>query len=297
MLRTNRDRLPVISLIAEVAPPTLDRNVYVPDREGRAFLGVGMGGIVYNVRVGDPACGWAAADHIEPAVSVSITGDDPRRALDFLACVGDEAVVVAGMAKGGRGVVTGKHARVIIDFPDAVLEQLAVGDRILIKTWGTGLALLDHPDVRLKCCSPRFLDAMGITEGPDGRLRVPVAATIPAEMMGSGMELPADYVDCDLMSGDWATYAAHGLDRLRLGDLVAIQDQDHSGWRGYRKGAVTIGIVIHGDSPRPGHGPGIGTVMTSPSGRIEPVMDDRANLATMLGLREWRTTAGREVRR
>jgi pimeloyl-ACP methyl ester carboxylesterase len=63
-----------------------------------------------------------------------------------------------------------------------------------------------------------------IEELGDGRLRVPVAALIPPYLMGSGMELVADYVDQDIMTNDEAAVRELGLDRLRVGDLVAVLD-------------------------------------------------------------------------
>ena len=74
----------------------------------------GVGGITYNVRVGDLAVGWMA-DHVEPGVSIRNKEKEdrfphgPNYALNVLSCVGNEAVVVTGDAKGENGVVTGKH--------------------------------------------------------------------------------------------------------------------------------------------------------------------------------------------
>ena len=44
--------------------------VYRIDRDGVPFVLPGTGGIAYNVKVGDPAFGWAG-DHIEPGVSTA----------------------------------------------------------------------------------------------------------------------------------------------------------------------------------------------------------------------------------
>ena len=77
----------------------------------------------------------------------------------------------------------------------------------------------------------------------------------------------------------------YGLDRLRLGDIVAIEDSDNTHGRVFRTGAVTIAIVSHGMSHLAGHGPGVTTLLTSASGAIDTPVDARANLATILGLR------------
>ena len=72
---------------------------------------------------------------------------------------------------------------------------------------------------------------------------------------------------------------------INRGDFVAILDYDHSYGYAYRQGAVTIGIILHGDGTA-GHGPGVTTLLTSGEGNIVPVIDPNANLATRLGLRK-----------
>ena len=73
---------------------------------------------------------------------------------------------------------------------------------------------------------------------------------------------------------------------VRLGDLVAIVDADHSyGWI-YRKGAMSVSIVTHSDCITAGHGPGTTTLFTSKTGAIEPLIDADANIAKILGLRD-----------
>lgn len=80
--------------------------------------------------------------------------------------------------------------------------------------------------------------------------------------------------------------AKHGLDDLRLGDLVAIMDADHSYGRIYKEGAVSIGIVVHSNSVTSGHGPGVTTLFTSSTGKIVPKIDSKANIAILLNLRK-----------
>jgi hypothetical protein len=52
---------------------------------------------------------------------------------------------------------------------------------------------------------------------------------------------------------------------LRLGDVVAITDLDARTNAGYRRGSMSIGVVVHGTSPRPGHGPGVTIVLSGPA--------------------------------
>lgn len=284
MLRTNVDDLVVMAVTGQVSAPTLARSPYRPDTEGTGTVLIGMAGIVYNARVGDPAYGWSG-DHVEPGVSIAHPDYDIDHAMHYLACVGNEVVVVDGLAAGARGIVTGEHARLLVDFPPDVLELLAVGDKVLLKTHGRGMRLLDFPGVLVKKAGPNLIQNWGLRRGDDGRLQVPVAARIPAHIMGSGAELTPEFVDQDLMTGDRAALAELGIDRLRLGDLVAVMDTDHRYGRGFQRGGVTIGLIMHGDSVMTGHGPGCQDLLACAGGEIEPVIDSAANIAHILDIR------------
>jgi len=284
MLRTNRDDLVTLAVSGFISAPTLERSPYRPDTEGVGRVLIGMAGIVYNARVGDPAYGWAG-DHVEPGASIAHPDDAVDHAMHYLTCVGNTAFVASGPASGARGIVTGEHARLLVDFPPDVLEVLTVGDRIVIKTEGRGLKLLDFPGVLVKKAGPNLIEAWGLRKSAAGKLHVPVVATIPAHIMGSGAELTPEFVDQDLMTGDRAALAEHGIDNLKLGDLVAVMDTDHRYGRGYRAGGVTIGLIMHGDSVMTGHGPGCQDMLVCAGGEIEPVIDAGANLAKILGIR------------
>lgn len=292
-MRTNADRLVKISVMGEVASPFVSKSVYAISPTGTPAILPGVGGITYNLRVGDPACGWEA-DHVEPGVSVENKENDPRygqranAAFNVLSCVGNEAVVATGDAKGAKGVVTGKHGgieHVLVDFQPETLEKLLLGDKILVKAFGVGLKLLDFADIKVMNMAPRFLEAWNPKPNGD-RLEVPVAHLVPAAIMGSG--LGADQTqsgDYDIQLFDEAVREQYGLDDLRLGDLVAIIDADHSFGRIYRQGAISVGIVVHTNCTTAGHGPGVTSLMTSASGKITPQIDAKANIAYLLRLR------------
>jgi sortase (surface protein transpeptidase) len=74
------------------------------------------------------------------------------------------------------------------------------------------------------------------------------------------------------------------LDKLRFGDFVAVLDHDNRYGRTYRKGSITIGVVIHSDSPLAGHGPGMMTLMTCTSDKLIPVLNNNANLGVVRGI-------------
>lgn len=290
-LRNNSDRLIEISVTGEVSAPRM-RSPYRVGYDGVPRVGPATGGIVYNLRVGDLAFGWVG-DHVEPGVSTKEPKDEQvNMAYNTLSCVGNRAVVVSGDAKGAVGVVTGKHGgidHVIVDFAGDVMDKLLIGDKILIRAYGQGLELTDFPGVKLMNLDPTLLERLAPeeVEGPDGpRLSVPVAAEVPASIMGSGLgQMTAWAGDYDITTQDPAYLAELGLDRLRFGDLIAIRDASASfGWS-FRRGSVIIGIVVHSDSKISGHGPGVTTLMTADDGSLLPRRDPAANIALLMDLR------------
>ncbi len=294
MLRTNVEKLIKISVMGEIASPTI-RSVYNVSATGKPVVLPGVGGITYNLRVGDPACGWEA-DHVEPGVSVENKENDARSGqaantgFNVLSCVGNKATVVNGDAKGAEGTVTGKHGgieHVLVDFPSEVLEKLVLGDRILVKAFGVGLKLVDFPEIKVFNMDPALLDAWNIEPKGD-KLEMPVTHIVPAAIMGSG--LGANQVnsgDYDIQLFDKAVVEQYELESLRIGDIVAIIDADHSFGRIYCQGAVTVGVVIHTNCVTAGHGPGVTTLMTSPDGKIIPQINQKANIASILKLRAY----------
>ncbi|MCK5627850.1 DUF4438 domain-containing protein [Candidatus Bathyarchaeota archaeon] len=292
-MRTNADKLVKISVIGEVASPIIRRSVYSVSATGTPKVLPGVGGITYNLRVGDSACNWEA-DHVEPGVSIENKENHPRfgqgsnLALNVLSCVGNEAIVVSGDAKGDKGVVTGKHGgidHVLVDFPPATLEALVIGDKIMVKAFGVGLKLVDFPEVKVMNMDPGFLEALDL-KSTGGRLEVPVKHLIPAAIMGAGLGTNHTYSgDYDVQLFDQDMREQYGLDNLMIGDLVGIADADHSFGRVYRQGAISIGIIVHTNCVTAGHGPGVTSLMTSKSGRILPKTSLKANIAHILKIR------------
>jgi Domain of unknown function (DUF4438) len=284
MLTSNADRLVEMAVMGSISQPTLRYPGYTLDGEGKGRVLPGMAGVVYNARVGDPAFGWAG-DHVEPGTSIHNGDQAAEFALHYLSCIGNRATVTSGLAKGAEGIVTGEHARLLIDFSAEANDLLCVGDNIQIKACGRGLELTDYPQIMLKKCSPALINGIPMEPVDSHKIRVPVTMELPIRIMGSGAELNPDYVDQDLMSGDRVLMAQLGIDQMRLGDLVVIPDADHRYGRGYRAGAATIGLCIHGDSVMTGHGPGILTLMTCAEPCIEWVIDPNANIANYLNIR------------
>jgi hypothetical protein len=294
MLRTNEDDLVKISVTGEISHPVEGQRPYLVSHDGQVMVVPGLGGITYNKRIGD-RCVGLVGDHVEPGVSTKNTekadsyGPGYNRAYNALACIGNETVVVkSDSAKGEKGVVTGKHGgieHVIVDFAPLVLEKLVIGDKVQIKAFGQGLKLLDHPKVAVRNLDPGLLSRMPVDENGD-RLRVGVAKMVPARIMGSGLGADQTWTgDYDIQLFDEATVEEYGLADLRFGDFVAIIDADHTYGRIYRQGAVSVGIVVHSSCFISGHGPGVTTLLTTGEpDTMEVHLDERANLATILGI-------------
>jgi Domain of unknown function (DUF4438) len=289
VVKTNRDRLVMMSMMGQVTSPSYPAIPAVPhqiDRDGKPRLLPSLGGIVYNVKIGDPVFGWAG-DNIEPGVAIKAPDAGANEALNVFACVGNEAVVMSGNAKGARGVVTGKSGRfaehVILHFAPNVLDQLAFGDKIVVRACGVGMTIDDFPSITLKSLAPALFERLGAEEN-DGKLTVPVRAVVPPELMGAGAGLTSDAGAICIQSMDRNALSKHGLDQLRLGDIVAIEDYDSAFLHGYRKGGVSLGVVSSTDSIKAGYGPGVTLLMTSPAGAIDPLPVEQINLSGLLDL-------------
>lgn len=289
-VKTNRADIVTVSVSGQVANPSfagLPAEPYRLAADGTPFLWPTFGGIVYNVSVGDSAYGWAA-DCIHPSVSIAHADANKNRGLNIFACVGNAAMVVSGTAKGARGGVTGKSGRfsdqVIIHFDRETRSKIAVGDTILVRSEGVGLALPEFPQVHAKSLSPALFDLLPKkVEG--GVLKLGVCATVPPHLVGAGAGLTSEGGSLHIQSTDRKALAAFGLDQLRLGDLVAVADTDSRYNHGYLRGAMSIGIVGQTDGPRAGYGPGMTIILTSPAGQLGAYAAPGTNIATLLELK------------
>ncbi len=289
MLKTNEERLVEFLLQCQPGQPRTRGNWEV-DHQGAPFLLPSIGGITLNVQAGDPAFGWQG-DHIEPGVSCTADThkpfEHPNVGLQIYSCSGNIATVVTGEAKGAEGRVLGHHGgseHVIVDFARDVKERLLYSDTIMIRAKGQGLKLTDYEEITLFNLDPALLKAMQIRELEGGVLEVPVTTVVPAVCMGSGIgSAHVAKGDYDIMTSDAETVREYGIDKLRLGDFVALLDHDNRYGRTYRKGAISIGIVVHSNCLEAGHGPGVTTLMTSASPLIRPLIDPAANIADLLG--------------
>ena len=140
-----RKKLVEISVVGEVASPRSSGHPFRITPEGKPVVLPGLGGITYNVKVGDNAIQWEA-DHVEPCVTVRNKDVDENGALNLLACIGNTAKIITGDAKGETGIVTGKHGgieNVLADFDDGNAGQAS--------NWGQNT----HPGHRRRLCADK----------------------------------------------------------------------------------------------------------------------------------------------
>jgi len=253
-----------VNLAGVIEQASVGPDPYRIDADGAPYVPAGDGGIVLGVRLGDGV--WEhVGDHAAPGAC--LTHGDPAagHALAAQACIGNVVTVRTGAAAGERGVVTGKRGeggRVIVTFAQPVLSRLRPGDQVAVCGRGTGAADL-VPGVAVRNIDPDLLTRLPVSAA-DGVVSAGVRAVVPSRLAGNGIGRPTPMWDLDLQLTP-ANAAAYGAAALRLGDLVAITDIDARFNAGYRRGWVSVGLVVHGGSPQPGHGPGVTVILSGPA--------------------------------
>ncbi|MGD2294422.1 MAG: DUF4438 domain-containing protein [Candidatus Aminicenantes bacterium] len=287
-LKTNKDRLIETAVQAVVQPA--GSWGYSPTYDGKTSVRLGMASINYTVSIGDSTYGWADADHVEPDVTVQGRDrESPSRcAIAILACIGNEARVLSGEAKGAKGFYIGRHAGSddLCWFPADTKEKLTINDKVQVKARGVGLQIEGFEDVRVNKLSPELLENMGL-EIDNGQIIVPVVMEIPGHIMGSGIGGGfIEYIDYDIQTTDPKIVEEYDLKKIRLGDVIAIRDHYDFYGRGRYQDALTVGVCIHGFSESAGHGPGLNPVLAALPGKIKLKIDPHANIAYYLGIRK-----------
>ena len=265
-----------VNLTGYVEHPALGASPYRVDRDGTSYVPVGDGGIVLGLELGDSVF-KLAADHAAPGACLVHPDEAARHALAVFACIGNRVVVRTGAAAGAVGAVIGKRGeagRVITGFRRADLAHLRPSDEILVRASGQGWRPEGMPpDVTVMNVDPAVFAALPVRLPADGgTVTADVRAVLPSKLAGNGIGRPAVSWDLDLQvtAGDVAAGDSLALPDLLLGDMIAVTDIDARYNMGYRRGWVTVGIVVHGASPLPGHGPGITPFLTGPSTALRP---------------------------
>jgi hypothetical protein len=176
----------------------------------------------------------------------------------------------------------GGGQRVIAVFPQDVLRRLRPNDQVAIASRGQG-SRAPVADVAQINATPEALALLGVRYEHD-KIDVGVRTTFASKVIGNGIGRPMAMWDVDLQVGPML---APGL---RLGDLVAVNDLDARTNAGFRRGYVSVGVVVHGASPQPGHGPGLTVLLSGPaqSFSVRSEGEDHAGLseAALLALAE-----------
>lgn len=276
--KINEEKLVMQSVTACIHHPTVMHHEALKlGYDGKSVNLPSVGGITYNVKIGDDV-NFFAGDHIEPGVSASNPNSGDNEATVALACVLNEVTMVSGKALGATGFVTGFHGGIdhtICYFEKSDLEKMIPGDAMLIKAYGTGMEIEDFPEITCQKISPLLYEKMGISS-ENGKLKVDVTKVISAEKVGAGIG------SGDGNTGDIDVLTGNGL---RYGDIVALKDIDTTFGRGYKKGAMTIGVIVHSNSIIPGHGPGVTSLFTCQKSKIVPIINENANIADYMGVK------------
>lgn len=284
MLKTNRDKLLKVGVIGEITHTSVDP-LYQTNWDGQPTMGMGRGGIVYNVKPGDSCFGWAWGEKVEPGVSADGVGEaNVKGSFRNFSCIGNTVKIVKGEAKGTEGIVIGKMGghpgrkqHIILYFDEETLDKLNIGDKVQVKAHGVGLQFPDYPKVRAVGVSPKLLDTMGIHE-KDGKIIVPITKVVPALYVGQGSGgSPVESSNWDLMTQ--SPDALEDLKDVKLGDVVMLKDILSDYGRGYFEGACTIAVVASGASNKMGQGIGVTTIISCKNGEIEPKLDPDANIS------------------
>lgn len=286
MLKINKERLVMQSVSGKIHHPERTSMSYALDVDGELHIFPATGGITYNKKVGDNAFDLEG-DHVEPGVSVNNSSQSESSSLLTLSCIGNYARMISGDAKGAIGYVVGKHGgidNVVVQFKDEEQEKMAPGDGVLIKAYGQGLKLLNYPDICVMNISPDLLEKIEISQD-GGKLIFPVRAIVPKGLMGSGLgESNAYKGDTDIITQDRQVIKKYGLDKLCFGDFVLVEDYYCQFGTTNVTGAVTVGVIVHSDCVKNGHGPGVTAILTCRKSMIKASIGGKCNIVDYLTL-------------
>ncbi len=268
-----------VNLLGLVEQPEFGSTPYQVSADGSSYVPVGDGGIVLGVRLGESVFA-RDADHAAPGACLVHPDPGARHALTVYSCIGNQVVIRTGLAAGARGIVVGKRGeegRVIISLAQEDLARLRPADQVAVRAYGQGWRPASFPaEVTVLNTAPAAFAALPIAVTGDGRVLAGVRMIAASKLAGNGIGRPAAGWDLDLqlsVPGQQSGNGSGRAGRLLLGDLLAVSDLDARWNMGYRRGWLTVGLVVHGASPLPGHGPGITPILTGPAGVLQAEPD------------------------
>jgi hypothetical protein len=268
-----------VNLLGLVEQPEFGSTPYRVSADGNSYVPVGDGGIVLGVRLGESVFA-RDADHAAPGACLVHPDEGARHALTIYSCIGNQVVVRTGLAAGARGIVVGKRGeagRVIVSLAQEILARLRPADQVAVRAYGQGWRPAGFPaEVTVLNAAPAAFAALPVAVTGGGRVLAGVRMIAASKLAGNGIGRPAAGWDLDLQlsaPGGQSGDGSGGTGSLLLGDLLAVSDLDARWNMGYRRGWLTVGLVVHGASPLPGHGPGITPILTGPAGVLQAEPD------------------------
>lgn len=279
---TNEKKLVIQAVTGRIHHPTVTGQRVGYD--GKGVLLPGVGGITYNFQIGD-SCMELIGDHVEPGLSIANRDSKENLALNTFACIGNEATILSGNAKGKKGYVTGIHGgvnHVMVYVDEQTLHEVVIDDLLMIKAVGQGLKINKYENIFLANIDPTLLQKMeNIHLKLNDKLNFHVTKVIPAHYMGAGIgETTLLFGDYDIMVQSKEAY--NHLNDLRFGDIIAIDNHDSRHGAYYNPDYITIGIICHSDSFTAGHGPGVTVIACGNKNELEYTLDSSANIAYYL---------------
>ena len=89
-LSTNKEKLLTIAVQGKIAPAEPSTS-YTTTWDGKPKMAIGIGGINYNLKIGDKVFGWAAGDRATVGVATVGEGEDrARNAWLYYTSIGNE---------------------------------------------------------------------------------------------------------------------------------------------------------------------------------------------------------------
>jgi len=77
LVKTNKENLLEIALQGAITHTAVPAS-YTTTWDGKSQLGMGRGGIIYNVKIGDPVYGWELGENVEPGGIPSMDGNSVK---------------------------------------------------------------------------------------------------------------------------------------------------------------------------------------------------------------------------
>jgi len=247
------------------------------------------GGKNQNIKIGDSAFGLEI-DHAEPCVSLTSFLENKKKQnflFNYLPCVGNK--VYKERFESDFGIITGKHGgrqgHVIADFPDTALEKTSSKEKFIIECNGQNCRTGVKNVKMLNCDSSLFTK---FTKRREDNIIIAMKNIVPDYLIGSGIGSKFGVFDIDIISDDNAELKNKKLSKIKLGDIIGLDNICVLKYPTRIKGFITIGVISHGDSKIPGHGPGVTPLITGKKENITIKTDSESNIGKLLKIGRYR---------